>query len=224
MKLSKLLLSLLLAIVPSYIQAADYTPLRSVVYPVMVHEAPGPRTTSTVVSSGSAVMIDKGYALTAAHVVPPTPQQVMYIVNGRQSFIATPVKIDRDRDLALLSVQLNCPCATLAVHPPKLDDPVIAIGYPMYLNYQLEFVTLGNLQGWYEGNLVSTASTAPGGSGGGLFWKDGTVYRLVGVTVAIATAPIGPHMLNIEQERSWIAFSVPSSTIHAFLNGTPVAH
>lgn len=223
MKLAKLLLTLLIVALPSYAMTAEYTMLRPIVYPVMVHENSGARNT-TVVSSGSAVMIDRGYALTAAHVVPPTAQEVMYLVSGRQSYIATPIKIDRDRDIALLAVQLPCPCAVISTHLPPLDDPLVAIGYPMYLNYQLEFVTLGNLQGWYEGNIVSTANTAPGGSGGGLFWKDGKNYRLVGITVAIATSPIGPHMLGIEQERTWIMFSVPSSTIVTFLNGTPVVH
>lgn len=222
MKLGKLLLTLVLTVLSSIGCAADYSSLRNVVYPVIVYTSPDPYHVNTIASSGSAVLIDNGYALTAAHVVPTTGSQSMYVVSNRQSFVATPIKVDREHDLALLAVNIQCPCAVLSAHIPKIDDKVVAIGYPMYLNYQIQFATVGYLQGWYDGHIIATADTAPGGSGGGLFWKDRNTYQLVGLTVAIATVPIGPRIFSIEQERTWMAFSVPSSVIHLFLKGTGI--
>lgn len=222
MKFGKLLLALLVCVLPSLAHPAEYSVIRQSVYPVIVHASAGPRN-ATVVSSGSAVMIDRGYALTAAHVVPESSSQSMYIITGKQSVVAVPVKIDRAVDLALLSVNIPCPCAILATHQPARDDDVWAVGYPMFLTYDVQFVTTGTVQGMFQGNIVSTANTAPGGSGGGLFSKEKTGYRLAGISVAIATTPIGPRLFSIEAERNWMMFSVPVSTIRSFLTGTPEA-
>jgi S1-C subfamily serine protease len=222
MKLEKWLLMLLLAL-PSWSTAADYSGIRQTVYPVIVHAPSGVRHDVNV-TSGSAVVLDKGYALTAAHVVPTSSRDEMIVITSKGSVKAVPVKIDRERDLALLSVDVSCPCAELAQKPIYVDDQVWDVGYPMYLTYDVQFVTIGTVQGWYRGNIVATSMSAPGGSGGGLFAKEGKKYKLVGISVAIATAPTGSHFFNGEQERNWMMFSVPITTIRSFLVGTPVAN
>lgn len=179
---------------------------------------------STVTSSGSAVMIQPGYALTAAHVVPVSSLQSMYLIEDGKSIEATPVKIDRDRDIALLSLKLGCPCIPLATKAPAVDEQVYTIGYPMYLSYGVEFLTTGTVQGTAGGNLISTATTAPGGSGGAMFVRDGTTFKVGGITVAIATTTVGPTLLGYKNEYNWVAFSVPAPVVRAFLAGTPAAN
>jgi len=200
--------------------AADYSVIRSYVYPVVIGQSTSTSDVQAVISSGSAIMIVPGYAITAAHVVPTTSRELMSIHVQGKLIRATPVKIDRERDLALLAVNINCPCAPLGGRTPNIDDLVYSVGFPLYLMYGVQFVTLGTVQGAFQGNLVSTSNTAPGGSGGGLFAKEGNKYKLVGLSVAIASTPLGPRLINLEQEHNWISFSVTINSIKTFLNGT----
>lgn len=209
----------LVVLFASAASAADYTPTRQYVHPVII-------TTSytlphRVVGSGSAVMVAPGYALTAAHVVPLTDEYKMVIQTNLRQVAAIPVKIDRTKDLALLAVDLKCPCAPKATKLPSIDEQVVNVGFPLYGIYRIQLATQGTIQGFYSNAVVTTAATAPGGSGGGLFAKEGDAYRLVGITVAIASAPVGPRMMSIEQEYNWLAFGVPIGTIRKFLHNTP---
>lgn len=203
--------------------AADFSNIRKYVYPVVIGQPTNSVTVQAIISSGSAIIIAPGYAVTAAHVVPPTPREMMSIHHGGQLIRATPVKIDHDKDLALLAVNIDCPCAPVATRALELDDVVYSVGFPMYLMYGVQFVTTGTVQGAFRGNTVTTSLTAPGGSGGGVFAKENRDYKLVGIAVAIAATPVGPRVMNIEMEHNWITFSVTVSTLRQFLKGTSVA-
>lgn len=206
------------------VHAAEYSSIRQYVYPVVVSTTGStPSKNEIVIGSGSAVVIQAGYMLTAAHVIPATAADRVYIVRGDQYLRAIPIKIDRNADLALLSVAVTCPCASIAgPERIEIDTPIFSVGFPMYMMYGLQLLTQGHLQGGFMNNMVSTTVTAPGGSGGGLFTKLETQYKLIGITVAIASSPIGPRVMNMEQEHNWVSFSVPSATIRTFLRGTPV--
>lgn len=217
----RLLVALLLA-GSTYVQAAEYSSVRKYVYPIIVSQLSAQPGLEVVVSSGSGVSIANGYMVTAAHVVPDTPKESMYVLaNGRQ-LKAKPIKIDRVRDLALLSVPVPCPCAPISIVTPPVDEQVYSVGFPLYSTYRVQLLSSGLIQGIVQDNIVSTTVTAPGGSGGGLFAKIGDEYQLVGVTVAIASASLGPRVMNLEQEYNWLSFSVPVEVIRSFLRNTPV--
>lgn len=200
--------------------AAEFSVIRSYVYPVVIGQSTSAPDIQAVVSSGSAIVIAPGYAITAAHVVPATARELMSIHIKGKLVRATPVKIDRERDLALLSLNIGCPCAPLGEKVPEIDDMVYSVGFPLYLMYGVQFVTSGTVQGVFQGDTVTTSITAPGGSGGGLFAKEGKEYKLVGLSVAIASTPLGPRLIQLEQEHNWISFSVTVNSIRAFLKGT----
>jgi S1-C subfamily serine protease len=215
-----------LALLPTFANAADYSVIRQYVYPVLISSVEAGALSGkseVVVGSGSAVSVQSGYMITAAHVVPTNAANKMYVMRGDQLVRAVPIKIDRGLDLALLSVAIPCPCAPLA-GPERIevDSPIFTVGFPMYMTYGVQIVSQGNIQGNFQNNIVSTSVTAPGGSGGGLFTKLETQYKLIGITVAIATSPIGPRVMNLEQEHNWVSFSIPMSNIRTFLRGTQV--
>lgn len=205
--------------------AAEYSHLRNFVFPIMISSPSNANAAGNelIVGSGSAVLIQAGYMLTAAHVVPASPTNKMFVVRNEKLVQATPVKIDRSVDLALLAVDAICPCATLAgPERIEIDSPVLTIGFPLYMAYGVQLISTGNIQGQFQSNIVSNSVTAPGGSGGGLFSKLDSQYKLIGITVAIASSPIGPRVMNLEQEHNWVSFSVPASAIRTFLKGTSV--
>lgn len=206
----------------SLAHAAEFSVVRKYVLPVIVSQQGTQPGLEVVVSSGSGVVIASGYMLTAAHVVPDTPRESMYVLAGGRQLKAKPIKIDRTRDLALLSVAVACPCASISVVAPQIDEQVYSVGFPLYSTYRVQLLSYGLVQGVVQDNLVSTTVTAPGGSGGGLFAKVEDEYQLVGVTVAIASASLGPRVMNLEQEYNWLSFSVPVEVIRNFLRNTPV--
>lgn len=204
------------------VSAAPFSVIRQYVHPIVVTNPSAQSGLELVVSSGSGVVIAQGYMLTAAHVVPETSKESMVIlINGRQ-LRAKPIKIDRGRDLALLSLSVNCPCAKIALTSPPQDEQVFSVGFPLYATYKVQLLSQGLVQGVVQDNIVTTTVTAPGGSGGGLFYETSTGYELVGITVAIASTALGPRVMNIEQEYNWLSFSVPVEVIRNFLRNTPV--
>src|SRR3990167_8444922 len=130
--------------------------------------------------SGSAVMVAPGLALTAAHVA---GNKNLYIL-GRP---VKTIKIDEERDIALVSVALDCPCAPLG-NMPNLDDKVVAVGWPLGA---VEFATEGRVQGWDVFRIWSNSPIAPGNSGGGLFAFLMGQWKLVGITVEVAGLNLG---------------------------------
>lgn len=130
--------------------------------------------------SGSVVMVAPGLALTAAHVA---MNENLYI-NGK---LTKTIKIDEERDIALVSVALDCPCAPLG-NMPNLDDKVVAVGWPLGA---VEFATEGRVQGWDRFRIWSSSPIAPGNSGGGLFAFQAGEWKLVGITVEVAGLNLG---------------------------------
>lgn len=217
----KHLVAVVLAIASFAVAPAEFSVIRSYVYPVVVgKETPNPEI-KNIVSSGTGVVVAPGYVLTAAHVVPQSGAMT-YVRTPKAMHTAKVVKIDRNRDLALLSAKVDCPCSPIIKKMPVVDDLVYAVGYPLYLLYNTQIVTMGHIQGTFESDTVSTTHTAPGGSGGGLYSKEDGEYRLAGLAIAIASTPIGPRALHLDQEQNWLMFSVPAPTIREFLKDTPV--
>lgn len=199
--------------------AADYTSARSYIKPVITMPAFTKLGAATRMGNGTGIVVAPGFILTAAHVVPTdTDNRIIVVHNGEQ--IATPIKIDRSADLALLSANVGCPCATVNLTPVQVDSEVANIGFPMYLKYGVQFLTRGEVQGEVDGLVLSTVTTAPGGSGSGVFFLTPRGPELVGMTVAISSTDIGPGLFSVKQEIHWVMFSVPSKDIAQFLKGT----
>lgn len=205
----------------------EFSVVRDYVSPVVVGErAPGPNSITKSVSSGSLIVISPTLALSALHVVerenPKSgSKQEFTVMRNGQAIPARILKKSVDSDIVLLRGNFKCPCVDLGKMEPNVDEEVIAVGYPLYSMYKVQFLTRGNVQGTYDstGLLVSTTSTAPGGSGGGLFNKQDGKYKLVGVVVAIGSLPTGSGILRTEQMQPWIAFSVPLPAIYKLLDG-----
>jgi len=212
----RLLFAMLLFAVSSA-QAADYSVTRKYVYPVLISDEK-----TNIVASGSGTVIKEGYVLTVAHVVPKSKQIAYINDNGLKP--ARVIKVDQVNDLALLAADVKCPCASISTaNKVIIDDPVYAVGFPMFLDYKIQTLTLGTIQGLYGNSIISTTPTAPGGSGGALFGKENGQYKLFGVIKGLAVIDIGPPMFTVGQQQNWFVLSTRATLVRQFLAGTEAA-
>ncbi|BDU68224.1 hypothetical protein GETHOR_03250 [Geothrix oryzae] len=133
---------------------------------------------------GSGVVIAPGLVATNAHVAEGGHGLVVY--RGSEAWRVTRVRMDRARDLCLLTVPgLTAPAVTLAPAPAEVGQAVVAMGYP---GGQDLVVSRGRLRGiWHyeEGRLLQSDAVAlPGNSGGGLFDAEGRLLGLTSFTFA----------------------------------------
>lgn len=155
-----------------YLNSQDYSYPRSVVYSI---EGP--------YGSGSGVMIADNLMVTAFHVVGEEALEMR--VNGKPVKV---LKFDKAKDIALLEVQVSCPCIPLSLELPDTDKKVIAVGYPLGVG---KVVSEGRYMHIHEGKMLTNLSITFGNSGGGLFMWNGYHWVLVGVTVQIAGTSLG---------------------------------
>jgi len=147
---------------------------------------------SPVMSIGSAVAISPRLLVTACHVVASATG--VTVARGGGTAV---VKIDTvthdpnaSRDLCLLSAAEPLPGAVAGIAPiesVRVGEKVYAIGSPLGLELTLTDGLVSALRiapGESAPGIQTSAATAPGSSGGGLFDEEG---RLVGVTIAIAS-------------------------------------
>jgi len=150
------------------------------------------------VLQGSGVVVAPFLVATNAHVVEGA--QGIEVKQGQATWTVTEVRVDRSRDLCLLTVPgLTAPPADMAPEPTEPGQKVVAVGYP---GGRGPVASAGCLRGiWYHGDgrlLQSDALTVPGNSGGGLFDEDG---RLLGLTTLTFTP--SPR-LNFSVPVAWI--------------------
>lgn len=133
---------------------------------------------------GSGVVVAPRVVATNAHVVGDA--QNLTVKQGAIVWPATVLRVDRSRDLCLLSVPglMAAPVET-APEPSEPGQPVLAVGFP---GGQGPILSRGRLRGiWHQGESLlfqSDALTSPGSSGGGLFDEEG---RLLGLTTLTLT-------------------------------------
>lgn len=171
---------LLVGLWPRPTEAAEWSHLRQVVVPVIATKD------RTITHVGSMVIVEPGVAITAYHVVRTAEEreaEMFATVNGRG------VKLEHagyivERDIAVVKGAFGCPCAKLGTNP-AIDEAVLAIGYPLYLRIQTQWVSHGHVQRLTPKVIWHSAFTAPGSSGGGLFAKQGGEWRLVGIPVGV---------------------------------------
>lgn len=167
--------------------------------------------------SGSGVLIAPGRLLTAAHVA-------QNIKNGRingpdgSRYTYNILKVDEDRDIAVLDVYLDCPCRPIADANPDIDSKVTVVGFPLSA---FKTLTEGRVQGTAvqpDLKRLVTQISAPvifGNSGGPVFNKWGEVVGIVSMVSAAGDGMFGgyavPHI-------GWV---VPVDTIKDFIKDVP---
>jgi len=184
--------------------AQDYSVVRQTVYGVSIGGA-----------HGSAVVIANGYLLTSAHVVEAVPKAQIYI--GPNNATAKIVKIDQAADIALLHApDIHCPCGSLSERLPMIDEPLVAVGFPLPELTQVQFATDGRFQGLNTaGQLVMTVNISFGNSGGGVFIVN--TNELVGLVDSIIAIPQGPRQYGIQAFHHYMSIAVSIVKIRAFL-------
>lgn len=150
------------------------------------------------VHQGSGVVVAPGLVATNAHVAQGA--RGLTVQKGAEVWAVTQVRLDRPRDVCLLTVPgLTVPPALPAPEPTVAGQGVVAIGYP---SGRGPVASPGHLRGiWHYGTghlLQSDAPTLPGSSGGGLFDEAG---RLLGLTTMTFTP--SPR-LNFSVPNRWI--------------------
>lgn len=214
---------------PEYSIVRDYVSLFFIAIPMTEQELKaqkeaGSDADENLAATGSLVVISPHYALTAAHMFTTPYKDVRYgSIRGKdekgedRDITVKLVKKDDKTDLALVTADFGCPCVSVATRTPTVDQTAYAVGFPLYAQYELQMLSIGLVQGFTNGFLVTTTTMAPGASGGGTFVKQDNKYVLVGIISAIGQVQIGPMVLKIQQLMYWITFSASAETIQGFL-------
>lgn len=135
--------------------------------------------------TGSGVMISPTRMLTAAHTFDLGIEGAVVWVDDKEIPVDEVMYLNREVDIAVLSVSVGCPCARVARREPYILEDIFAVGYPA--GSTIPFVTEGKYQGmvglWQS---LNTAQAAPGSSGGGVFSIQGGKAKLTGITANLA--------------------------------------
>lgn len=143
------------------------------------------------------------FVLTAAHVVSAilkeNKQPCVSTAYDTGNHLMTVYKIDKDKDLALLSskerVKKNGPYVNIATYAPNIGDSVWVIGAPLGADRTVTRGIISNFKSDKKKALYrTTADTFFGNSGGGMFNDNG---ELVGVAHALIQVRIGFSILNV---------------------------
>lgn len=157
----------------------------------------------------SGTFIDDNHVLTAAHCF-ESPEFNVWVkdYNGK-SYEAFLVKIDTQKDLALLKIHIKKHKHTRIGPNGQLGQNVFIVGSPYGLDFLLSEGLISKLNNTLEpftgGYTIHTGMINPGSSGGGLFDTKG---RLIGV-----------NTLSIGGMFGWagISAAVDANTIRGFL-------
>ncbi|MHA6260451.1 trypsin-like peptidase domain-containing protein [Sporosarcina sp. CAU 1771] len=133
---------------------------------------------------GSGILIGEGLVLTNEHVIDQMKNGVVRFNNGDIVDIAGIVRMDKNKDLALIKLAKNIQMESVTFRPFNQltkGEKVVAIGSPLGYSNTISEGIISALHREMNGvNMIqTTASIDSGSSGGGLFDQQG---RLIGVT------------------------------------------
>jgi S1-C subfamily serine protease len=167
-------------------------------------------------SQGSGVMIAPRLMLTVTHGMLDQPVFV-----GDLRVPAKVLRTDKEKDLALLLVAMDCPCARIALAAPEIDDRVLAIGYPMNSITRMQVLSEGRYQGVRPDSLVAAISAplASGNSGGGVFAWDGVRWALIGIASGVTVVRLPPY--GDMSMLPHLGSAVSTAAVRTFLNVGP---
>ena len=188
-------------------QVFDYTQVRAASYKIY----------NLNDENGTGVMIAPKRMLTAAHVAKQQSNETPLYVDGNPIKV---LKIDDKFDLALLEVDLLCPCVPVAKDLPSIDFKVITVGYPLGNLIKAQILTVGAIQGFIpeEYRIMATVAGVPGNSGGGLFGFTKQGWQLFGVVVENAGMYTGFYPVLVQ----YMTRSVDTKSINEFLKDADV--
>jgi len=164
-------------------------------------------------SYASGVVINPNRVLTAAHALSPSHQ--VFVNIGNRYRRAKIVMIDRNDDLAMLSVDTSGVTPLhVASADPLADEAVWAVGFPRASDKE---TTPGRLTRNNAGSLHTSAGIDLGQSGGGLlFCKNGS-YQLGGMLRGYGAYVQGDRFVKLRNH----SVSVGASTIQRFFDAIP---
>lgn len=135
---------------------------------------------------GTGVMINRvGDVLTCAHLFKSTNTTIAVITYpGEMFYLAKVIKIDYQKDLALLDIQSdNIHWRHVKIKPKKVyvGQKVYSIGHPLGCTWSISNGIISGYQrySWDAWRTQSTVVTVPGSSGSPLFDKHGCLIGLV---------------------------------------------
>lgn len=164
-------------------------------------------------TAGSGIIISKtGRVLTCAHLISNEKENIAFITYPDYGIHpATIVKIDRDKDLALLEPDRKADSSysyvPIIFTKTYIGEPVYSIGNPWEFDWTISNgIISGHRRYTMNGpSIQSTVITNPGNSGGPLFNRKG---RLIGLMWG---------MFSRNEQHSGISFAVPLETILRFI-------
>lgn len=191
----------------SVLLAQAYVTTPAALRPEDVFQLVAPRTfvlmvgdnTGSEVSVGSAVVVGPRTLVTNAHVVGSATNAVLK--QGERVLLGAVLRLDRERDLALIRVEVPRgeaprirPFRTL-----KVGERVFAIGTPRLMESTFSDGLIAALRASAKYPIQTSAPVSEGSSGGGLFDSSGS---LVGVITAINKSG---QNLNFAVPADWVA-------------------
>lgn len=159
---------------------------------------------------GSGIVIAPDRVLTVSHVIDTGAGAEMRILTGDALLPFSVIALDRERDLALLGVNLPTPIDPIVWGSSTTlvrGQDVIALGFPIgFASVALTKGVVSSPEQRYRSAVYvqTDAAINPGNSGGALVDADG---RLVGVNVA--------KIANVEVDA--VGFSIPADEARAFV-------
>jgi len=162
---------------------------------VVIHASDGE---GNPINLGGGVVTGRELVTTNCHVVEDAAKLEIHYQG--QSFPATPVAANQDRDLCQIRVpQLQAPRAILNTGRLRIGQRVYAIGAPEGLELTFSEGLISSLRDFDGSQYIQTsAAISQGSSGGGLFDVEG---RLIGITAFFIAEG---QNLNFALPASWI--------------------
>jgi len=130
-----------------------------------------------------------------------SPTREVMVANEGRRLTGTVGKVVEDRDLALVEVAADLPALVRATTPPKVGDPVLALGSPLGLAGS---ASNGIVSAVRPGSLQFSAPVSPGNSGGPVVDRRGQV-------LGVATSKL------VGNGAEGLSFAVPVDTVCAAL-------
>lgn len=209
----------------TFSHAADFTSLRETSR-LVISSAEDPDKPNIRFGMGTGVVVAPNFVLTARHVVDRVNNMTFAGFSMKTRLKAFVVKLSPENesevDLALLYVPgVQCPCVPLLEKDADVDTQLFHVGYPLHHITGVQFLNHGYVQGYSgsrNGNImVSNVPIAPGSSGGGMYVKTPSGYKLAGIAVAVANMNTNPP-----QAVTWMSIIMPISVVKEFLRDTPI--
>jgi len=146
-------------------------------------------------TQGSGVLVGPRTIITALHLFKSKIKSVQVVFSDGTTISGEEIVAAKKIDIAV--IRLNKPVgyifATVACNPLKLDDPVIAVGNPVWMRWFITHGTRGSMhkaEGIDYPHVLLSLKTLPGSSGGPIFDRLGRLRAIVKAGLTYMGMPI----------------------------------